>query len=136
MKFHRNRPYPARYSMELPLRYKAVSPEMTVFGSGRTALMSSVEITVATDQALEPGMKTELAIAWPALLDDHVRLQLVVCGVVARIQDGRPVVGISSYHYRTRKSSADERGETATVEIPRVPAVSPVPEQPLLRMHA
>jgi len=136
MNLQKIRPSPARYPVELPLRYKAVSPEMTVFGVGRTNLMSSLELMFTGDQPLEPGMKVEVSIAWPVLLDDRVRLQLVVEGAVVCIQDGLNVISILKYHYRTR--GARVQAENAE----RIPAAMPPVHTtqaaiaPVMRAHA
>ena len=39
---------------------------------------------VAQGPPLEPGLRLDIAINWPVLLDDHVQLQLIVTGVVVR----------------------------------------------------
>jgi hypothetical protein len=113
------RPCPARYPVELPLRYKAVSAETAAFGVGRTSFMGSLELLFAGDQPLEPGMKAEIWIAWPVLLDGRVRLQLVVEGKVVGIQDGLNVVSILKHHYRTRGTSEQsENGQRMLAVMP------------------
>ena len=109
---------------------------MTVFGTGHTNLMSSLELIFTADQPLEPGMKAEISIAWPALLDDRVRLQLIVVGTVVRTQEGLNVLSILKHHYRTRGRVQAENTEPISAEMPPVHASQTVLEQPVLRAHA
>ena len=111
----------ARYPLALELRYKAVSADMTIFGTGRTSLMSSTELIFGADQRLEEGMKAEISIAWPVLLDGRVRLQLVIDGAIARSEGGLTAVQIWKYHYRTRGPWAQEEA------LERIPMGLPVP---------
>jgi hypothetical protein len=105
---------------------------MTIFGTGRTDLMSSTELIFSADQRLEQGMKAEISIAWPVLLDGRVRLQLVIDGAIARSEAGRTAVEIWKYHYRTRGPWAqEETGERIPMGLPALPADSLVMENTL-----
>ena len=121
MNSHRTILTSARYPLALQLRYKAVSADMTIFGTGRTSLMSSTELIFGADQRLEEGMKAEISIAWPVLLDGRVRLQLVIEGAIARSEGGLTAVQIWKYHYRTRGLWAQEEA------LERIPMGLPVP---------
>jgi hypothetical protein len=94
---------------------------MTIFGTGRTSLMSSTELIFSADQRLEQGMKAEISIAWPVLLDGRVRLQLVIDGAIARSEGGLTAVQIWKYRYRTRGPWAQEEA------LERIPMGLPVP---------
>ena len=122
----------ARYPLALQLRYKAVSAEVTIFGTGRTSLISSTELIFSADQCLEGGMKAEISIAWPVLLDGRVRLQLVIEGAIARSEAGLTKVQIWKYHYRTRGQWAqEETRERIPMGLPVPPAHSLVTENTL-----
>jgi hypothetical protein len=122
----------ARYPLALQLRYKAVSNDVTIFGTGRTNLMSSTELIFGADQCLEEGMKAEISIAWPVLLDGRVRLQLVIEGAIARSQAGLTAVQIWKYHYRTRGPWGQEKPrERIPMDLPVLPARSLVMENTL-----
>lgn len=122
----------ARYPLALDLRYKAVSGDVTIFGSGRTSLMSSTELIFGSDQCLEEGMKAEISVAWPVLLDGRVRLQLVIEGAITRSEAGLTAMQIWKYHYRTRGSWAqEETRERIPMGLPVPPAHSLVTENTL-----
>jgi len=120
------------------MRYKAASGEVTVFGLGRTSKMSSTELTFSADQFLEVGMKAEISIAWPVLLDNRVRLQLVVEGAVVRNDGDLCAVEIWKYHYRTRGPwTQTESADRVPLELP-LASVNHLPAEPApaLHMHA
>jgi hypothetical protein len=82
-------------------------------------MMSSKEIIFAPGDGLEPGMKAEIAVAWPFLLDGHIRLQLVLETTITGSQGGVAEARILSYHFRTRRSEeAEQREEPARTEAP------------------
>jgi hypothetical protein len=122
----------AKYPLALQLRYKAVSADATIFGTGRTNMMSSAELIFSADQCLEGGMKAEISIAWPVLLDGRVRLQLVIDGAIVRSEAGLTAVQIWKYHYRTRGPWAQEENrERIPLGLPVPPAQSLVMEHTL-----
>jgi hypothetical protein len=51
-------------------------------------MMSSKDIIFTAGNGLNPGMKAEIAVAWPFLLDGHIRLQLVLQATILSSQDG------------------------------------------------
>jgi hypothetical protein len=76
---HRTTEAPPRwYPIPLQLRYKATSEHGPLYGFGQTRMMSSKGIIFGGGNGLKPGMKVEIAVAWPPLLDRHIRLQLVL----------------------------------------------------------
>ena len=92
------------YSVSLQLRYKATSILGPVEGLGQTILMSSQDIIFAPGDGLKPGMAAEIAVAWPLLLDGHIRLQLVLETAIIGGQDGLAEARILAYHFRTRRT--------------------------------
>lgn len=63
--------------------------------------MSSTGILFSTDQMLLPGRRLELAISWPAQLNNQTPLKLVARGRVIRYEDGRAAIEIQQYEFRT-----------------------------------
>jgi len=88
-----------RYPITVDLDYKAVSRDgAAVEGFGRTLNLSTSGVLFSSDRPLCPGMRIELAIAWPALLNDSLALDLRVCGRVARAEGT-----INAMHIRTHE---------------------------------
>lgn len=94
---------PHRYPVSLQLRYKATSKQGPVYGVGQTRMMSSQDIIFAPGDRLEPGMIAEIAVAWPLLLDGHIRLQLVLEAAIIVNHNGVAEARILAYHFRTRR---------------------------------
>jgi hypothetical protein len=101
-------------------------------GFGQSRMISSKDIIFEPGDGLEPGMKAEIAIAWPYLLDGHIRLQLMLETTITRTQAGVAEARIFSYYFRTRRpAEAEQRGEFAAIEAP-----PPASQRPLAAAHA
>jgi hypothetical protein len=85
----------------MEVRYKTAGRTPRV-GMGQTSRMSNSEVVFTADQPLEAGTNLEISIAWPALLNGRVALQLVVVGDVVGRRDSLTTVRIRKYHFRTR----------------------------------
>ncbi len=70
-------------------------------GSGTTVNLSSGGVLFQTEQALIPGKRLEMAISWPAQLDNRCALKLVARGRVVRCEKGLAAVEIQQYEFRT-----------------------------------
>ncbi len=70
-------------------------------GLGTTLNMSSSGVLFTTDRALLPGKRVEMAISWPAQLDNRMSLKLVARGRVVRCEAGTAAVEIQQYEFRT-----------------------------------
>ena len=114
---------PRRYPIRFQLRYKAISKHGTLHGFGQSGMMSSKEIIFAPGEALEPGMKAEIAVAWPFLLDGQIRLQLVLETTITGSHGGVAEARILTYHFRTRRSAEAERREEPVHSEAPPPAV-------------
>jgi len=117
-----------RYPIEFQLRYKATSRNGTLHGFGQSRMISSKEIIFEPADGLEPGMKAEIAIAWPFLLDGHIRLQLVLETAITGREAGAAQARILSYHFRTRRPTETEQRPVSTVVA--------VMNRPLVAAHA
>ena len=123
---------PRRYPIAFELRYKAISRNRTSHGFGQSRMMSSKEIVFEPGDALEPGAKAEIAIAWPFLLDGHIRLQLVLETTITSSGNGVAEARILSYHFRTRRpAEAEHRDQMAAIKAP-----PPVVHRTLAAAHA
>lgn len=96
----------ALYPVRMELRFKTYD-RVPCVGAGAAEQMSSRELVFRSDQPLKRGTKLELSLAWPALLDQHVLLQLVVSGEVVWSQGSILGVAIWKYHFRTRGRSVN-----------------------------
>jgi hypothetical protein len=84
------------------MRYKATFCGANISGVTRTKWIGSKEIAFSAGEDLQADMRADISIAWPFLLEDRVRLQLSIEGIVTRIEDGIAVARISTYYFRTR----------------------------------
>jgi hypothetical protein len=64
-------------------------------------MMSSKEIIFGGGNGLKRGMKAEIAVAWPRLLDGRIHLQLVLQVAIIGSQDGVAEARILTYDFRT-----------------------------------
>ena len=87
-------------------------------GSGRTTHIGSHQIIFTGDQSLPKGTRVEVSVAWPALLEDRVKLQLVVQARVTSVEDDRITVDVRQYQFRTRAAIPvrEERAFSAVSE--------------------
>ena len=119
-----NRFYRAAYPLQLDLHYRLVSTgtRAPVWGSGRTITFGSHEIVFAGDESLPGNASVQLSVCWPVLLDNRIRLQLVIEGRVTRVEGATFTVRIGKYHYRTRGPAAvaTQRRGAAMVPFPAV----------------
>lgn len=96
-----------RFPIEREVRYKILNRKTgDEVGTGRTVNMSSNGVLFTTDGFLIPGRRVELAISWPANLNNTVPLKLVARGRVVRSQDGVAAVEIQQYEFRTQATPA------------------------------
>ncbi len=93
-----------RFPIEQDVRYKIFTRSTIEVGSGRTINMSSTGVLFTTERILMPGERLELAVAWPAHLDNRCALKLVTTGRVVRSEDGRAAIAIERYEFRTQGS--------------------------------
>jgi hypothetical protein len=98
----RAKPLPVNFPLTLPLRYKGRFEYANIRGAACTKWIGSKEIAFAAGDDIREHMRAEIAVAWPFLLDDRVRLQLTIDAVVTQIADGVAFARISNYQFRTR----------------------------------
>ncbi len=107
----------SHYPVSMEVRYK-VRARMPRVGMGQTSRMSSREIVFTADQTIDEGSKVEISIAWPAMLNQCVPLQLVIEGEVIRQRQSVMTARIQKYHFRTRGpwSHAEKSKPAATAQ--------------------
>ena len=85
-------------------------------GDGKTVNISSSGVLFSVDHMLLPGRRMELAISWPAQLNNKCALKLVARGRVVRFEGGRAAIEIQQYEFRTHSSIPSSATATATTE--------------------
>lgn len=91
-----------RFPIEREVRYKVLSKKSAdEAGVGRTVNMSSNGILFTSEHMLLPGRRLELAISWPAQLNNQTPLKLVARGRVIRFDGGQAAIEIQQYEFRT-----------------------------------
>ena len=99
----RDRRASVRFPLSLDIRY-AVSHRRAPIetGSGQVIDLSSSGLRFAAQSLLEPGLKLDVAINWPVLLDGRVQLQLIVTGRVVWSNGTETSMEIERHDFRTR----------------------------------
>ncbi len=92
-----------RMSIEREVEYRVLGRrEGELLGAGRTVDISSSGVIFTTTHPLLPGRRVELAIDWPAQLDNRCALKLVARGRVVRFEGDRAAIEILQHEFRTR----------------------------------
>jgi hypothetical protein len=91
-----------RFPIEREVRYKIISKRTEEGGAGKTLNMSSSGVLFSIDAPLIPGKRIEVAINWPAQLNNKCALKLVARGRVVRCDHGQAAVEIQQYEFRTQ----------------------------------
>jgi PilZ domain-containing protein len=103
-----------RFELEREVRYRVLNKRGgEEAGEGSTVNISSSGVLFTSKHMLVPGRRMELAISWPAQLNNQVPLKLVARGRVVRFQEGYAAVEIQQYEFRTQSSAP--AGVTRTV---------------------
>jgi hypothetical protein len=89
------------YPIPLQLRYKSESKQGPVQGFGQSRMISSREIIFAAGDGLKPGMNAEIVVDWPCLLEDRIRLQLVLKATITDNREGVAHARFALYDFRT-----------------------------------
>src|SRR6266849_3077648 len=96
-----------RLPIEREVRYKVLGGKKAVkqVGLGRTLNMSSGGVLFTTETALPEGERVELAVSWPAQLNDVLPLKLVALGRLVRTDQTSAAISIERYEFKTRGSN-------------------------------
>ena len=93
-----------RFPISRELRYKVLERRGQTVGKGTTLNISSSGVYFTTEHTLLPAEKIELAVSWPAQLDNRCSLKFLARGRVVRAESGRAAVEIDHYEFRTTGS--------------------------------
>jgi hypothetical protein len=91
-----------RFPLTLDVRYSVSHRRAPVeTGSDQIIDLSSSGLRRAA-QGLEPGLKLDVAVNWPVLLDGRVQLQLILTGTVVWSSETEIALRIQRHDFRTR----------------------------------
>jgi len=108
---HADRRHSDRFPIEREVRYRVLSKRSgEEAGDGKTVNISSSGVLFTAAHVLLPGRRLELAISWPAQLDNKCALKLVARGRIVRFEDGRAAMEIQQYEFRTQSSQPNGAG--------------------------
>jgi PilZ domain len=91
----------ARYPVKLTVRYRTIGRSNSLNGVGQTLNMSSGGLLVSAEHELPAGLRLEVNVEWPLLLNGTVPLQLVAHGKVVRGGGAEFAVSFAQYQFRT-----------------------------------
>jgi hypothetical protein len=92
-----------RFPLALDVRYSVLHRKGPIeTGSGQLIDVSSSGLRFTAQAPVECGLKLDVAINWPVLLDGRVQLQLTVSGVVVRSSGTEISMRIQKHDFRTR----------------------------------
>src|SRR5260370_21304761 len=96
-----------RLPIEREVRYKVVGGKKAgkQVGVGKTVNMSSGGVLFTTETAPPEGERVELAVSWPAQLNDTLPLKLVAMGRLVRTEETQAAISIERYEFKTRGSN-------------------------------
>src|ERR1700730_3106663 len=96
-----------RMPIEREVRYKVLGGKKTVkqAGLGKTLNMSSGGVLFTTETPLPQGERVELAVSWPAQLNDVLPLKLVAMGRLVRTAEFEAAISVERYEFKTRGSN-------------------------------
>lgn len=108
-----SKPVAREFPIALDMQYQVLGDGTSkVRGTGRTLWMSSQKIIFEGDTALPAGTVVEITIAWPAMLDEHVGLQLWIRACVLHPLSHGIAAEIRKYQFRTRSVARAATGMT------------------------
>jgi hypothetical protein len=96
-----------RFPIERELKYKILGARENIVqvGLGKSLNMSSSGVLFTTESILREGLVVELAVSWPALLDNVLPLKLIVRGRLVRADGTQAAMTIEKYEFKTRGSN-------------------------------
>ena len=92
-----------RFPLTLDVRYSVSHRRAPVeTSSGQLIDLSSSGLRFLAQGHVEPGLRLDVSIDWPVLLDGRVQLQLIVTGVVVWSSGTEITLQIQRHDFRTR----------------------------------
>ena len=94
----------ARFPLTLEVRFSVSHQGGPVeTGSGCMIDMSSSGLRFTADRPLLAGLRLDVSIDWPALLEGGIQLQLIATGVVVWTMGTETALRIQRHEFRTRR---------------------------------
>jgi hypothetical protein len=94
-----------RFPLELQVRYRSLARRCPAAGTGVVMNMSRSGVLISSEQGISEGVRVELNIEWPSLLDGRVPLQVVTVGRVVRCEPSSFAVVLARYQFRTTRKT-------------------------------
>ncbi len=91
-----------RFPIEQDVRYKVFRRSTVEVGFGKTINISSNGILFTAQREFACGERLEVAVNWPAQLDNKCPLKLVTTGRIVRSEGHRAAIAIDRYEFRTQ----------------------------------
>src|SRR5579872_3623850 len=92
-----------RFPIVRDLRYRVLNKRGgEEAGEGKTLNMSSSGLLFTAPEMLLPGRRLEVAVSWPAQLNNKCALRFVARGRVVRFEDGQVALEIQQHEFRTQ----------------------------------
>ena len=98
---HGDRRGDRRYPYEMELQFSYTLAGAPQFGSGLTVDLSRGGVCFRAEDPPPDGVKVELCIAWPYLLQNVCPLELVVRGTTMSTSERGTVLALEHYEFRT-----------------------------------
>jgi PilZ domain len=92
-----------RYPVRFAVSFRDTGSTGGLSGVGYTLNMSSSGLLFSCPHELKTGMRIELTLEWPSLLDSVTPLQLATIGRIVRAQGSTYALAFSTYQFRTMK---------------------------------
>jgi hypothetical protein len=92
--------------IEREVRYKVLGEKKSIkqVGLGKTVNMSSGGVLFTTETPLPEGERAEVAVSWPAQLNDVLPIKLVAMGRLVRTAENQAAISVERYEFKTRGS--------------------------------
>jgi hypothetical protein len=95
-----------RLPIERDVRYKVLLGRgATQVGTGKTVNISSGGVLFTTESMLPEGERVELAVSWPAQLNNALPLKFVAMGRLVRCEANQAAIAIERYEFKTQGSN-------------------------------
>jgi hypothetical protein len=119
----RERRSKSRYPLHLKVRFRSISGPCSLSGAGHTVNLSACGVLIVVQDMvprdeISAGVKLEISVEWPVLLDERIPLQLLAVGRVVRRGATDFAVAFRHHQFRTMgKPRADAGAVRNAVEI-------------------
>jgi hypothetical protein len=91
-----------RFPIAQDVRYRIFRRSATEVGFGKTINISSNGILFTGEREFACGERLEVAVNWPAQLDNKCPMKLVTTGRVVRSEGQNAAIAIDRYEFRTQ----------------------------------